>query len=128
MTFHDFVARRLLTQDLSQVSPPNHRHARLSSAGSETLADSSALPSGGSDTLVESSLQLPAAATKEFLKVALQLQAKDLKVRVLNRSKLREAKNGFNQQSAVIVLLQRVDDRSFPGCCIGSYFHMLVGS
>ncbi|XP_076823051.1 uncharacterized protein LOC143469294 isoform X2 [Clavelina lepadiformis] len=31
-----------------------------------------------SDTLVESSLQLPVAATKEFYKVALQLQAKDL--------------------------------------------------
>ena len=33
-----------------------------------------------SDTLVESSLQLPVAATKEFYKVALQLQAKDLLV------------------------------------------------
>ena len=38
------------------------------------------LSSADSDPMVQSSLQLPAAATKEFFKVALQLQAKDVKV------------------------------------------------
>jgi len=70
------------------MSPPSYHHAHLSSVGSETFAESSVLPSVGSDTLVESSLQLPAAATKEFLKVALQLQAKDLKVNWLKASNI----------------------------------------
>ena len=66
------------------------------------------LPSGGSDSLVESSLQLPAAATKEFLKVALQLQAKDLEV------------SATQPYSCVILTSTALRGRKFQQwCCIG---------